>query len=131
MPTAALGPADLPLALCAAECGDPVDFRHAPLELVQEFVEALPHLRMSVPFAALRLCDALAHHERAEVRAAVADALLWFADIYRERVQALLLPLSRDPELPVRMATAGVVQELLLAGGDVDALMHCWEPAQA
>jgi hypothetical protein len=119
---------DLFAALCAAELDEPFDFRHAPSRLVCDLVTALPDLRRTVPFAALQLVARLSEHVRADVRAKMAALLPGFAELYREQVHLLLLPLSRDPDVTVQVAAAEVVQELLLGGADVDQLLTFWDP---
>src|SRR2546430_2227255 len=42
-------------ALCAAEMGEPLEIQRVPIRLVRELLGAMPRLRATVPYAALKL----------------------------------------------------------------------------
>jgi hypothetical protein len=117
----------LPAALCAAELGEPFDVTHAPIGLFDEFSAALPSLRVTVPYAALRLLGRFAVDARDEVRAGVAHALPWFTDLYAGQVEQLLLVLACDPARKVQKAAAHALADLLGHARDADELINRWQ----
>src|SRR5690242_18618252 len=86
----------LAAALLAAEMDEPYPYHRLPMTAIVELAESVKSLRVSVPFATLRLLARLSEDERAEVRIQIARLLTWFADLYPERVEQLLMPLACD-----------------------------------
>src|SRR6478735_2331905 len=86
----------LAAALLAAEMDEPYAYHRLPITAIVELSESVKTLRVSVPFATLRLLARLAEDERAEVRLHIARILTWFADLYPDRVEQLLMPLACD-----------------------------------
>jgi hypothetical protein len=117
----------LAAALCTAELGEPFDLDHASTELLRELFAAVPKLRVCVPFATLRLLARLAGDPRAEVRLGVARAMPWFAELYAERVEELLLPLACDSNSKVRAATVGALADLLELSADPWPIVERWQ----
>jgi len=101
-------------ALYAAELGHTLALTgRASLRLVDELFASLPQLRESVPYAALRLLQQLATDPRVALRAACAQALPWFSDVYPGLVEDILLPLAADSEAAVRAAAVDALVDLL------------------
>jgi hypothetical protein len=124
---AAPAPDWLAAALCAAELGEPFDLDAAPPRLAQELFAAAPELRVSVPYAALRLLSRFATDARADVRAGVARALPWFAELYPSAVEQQLLLLACDSAHKVRDATAYALADLIETADDPEALVERWQ----
>jgi hypothetical protein len=123
-----LPPADpLATALCAAELGEPFDLEHAPPSLTRELFQAVPKLRVCVPFATMRLLARLAADDRAEVRLGVTRALPWFAELYPSRVEELLLLLACDANAKVRAATVETLADLLELSDDAWPIVERWQ----
>ncbi len=114
----------LATALYAAEMGELAEL--SPV-LVKQLFAAIPQLRVSVPYATLCLMWQLATDERVSVRASVARALPWFADVYPDRAEALLLPLADDDSRTVRAAAAEGLRDFLESTSDPNALIARWE----
>lgn len=94
---------DLPSALCAAELGEPVELKRAPM-VMREILRSATKLRASVPYATLKLLERLSSDERSDVRANVAEALPHFADAYPKQVDGILRTLASDSNRRVRSA---------------------------
>jgi hypothetical protein len=117
----------LTAALCAAELGEPFDFAHVPRSALREFFAAVPSLRVTVPFATLRLLSRLGHDDRDAVREAAARALAVFVDWHPHRVEELLLPLACDPSRRVRRAVAETLAQLIPASPDPWRVIESWQ----
>lgn len=117
----------LTAALCAAELGEPFDFARVTPEQLREFFAAVPSLRVTVPFATLRLLSRLSHDDRVEVRIETARALGVFVDWHAPRVEEVLLPLACDPSRRVRHATAETLARLLTANADPWRVIETWQ----
>ena len=116
----------LAAALCAAELGEPFAFDRAP-EIAPELFSAIAALRVSVPFATLRLLGRLACDDHPDVRAGVARALPWFADLYPDRVEQLLLPLACDSARAVRAAAVDALADLLESAPAAQDIVDRWQ----
>jgi hypothetical protein len=128
LPEESLPPPDLlTAALCAAELGEPFDFTRVAPDELREFFAAVPSLRVTVPFATLRLLSRLGNDERKEVRAATARALGAFVDWHPPRVEELLLPLACDPSGRVRHAAAETLARLISASADPWQVIETWQ----
>src|SRR4051812_48690602 len=103
----------LAAALLAAELDEPYPYDRLPLTSITELVESVKTLRVSVPFATIRLLTRLAQDSRAEVRLQVAHLLTWFADLYPDRVEQLLMPLACDSTKKVRTAVTESLADLI------------------
>jgi hypothetical protein len=117
----------LAAALLAAEMDEPYAYDRLPITAIVELAESVKTLRVSVPFATLRLLARLAHDERTEVRAQIARLLTWFADLYPERVEQLLMPMACDVNRKVRAAVAESLADLLESLPAPEALIDRWE----
>lgn len=112
-------------ALYAAELGEPCDLGDPAL--VRELFRAMPQLRVTVPYAALRLVERLTGDLRAEVRLDAARALPWFTDLYPDRVERVLWALAGDSSRRVRAACAVALGDLLESVVDPWAVIRRWE----
>ena len=117
----------LATALCAAELGEPSGGEPAPAQLVRELFDAMPQLRVSVPFATLQLLSRWSRDERPEVRASVAQALPWLVELYPERVEQILLALACDNWRKVRQAVTESLADALESSTNPWALIARWE----
>jgi hypothetical protein len=117
----------LSAALCAAELGEPFDFARVPGDEFREFFAAVPSLRVSVPFATLRLLSRLCNDPRVDVRVATARALQAFVDCYPRRVEELLLLIGCDSSRKVRAAAAETMAKLLPTVEDPWQLIEAWQ----
>jgi hypothetical protein len=124
---AAHAPDPLVVALYAAEVGEPYDIGRAPSELWRGLFDAVPKLRRTVPFATFRLLGRLITDARWEVRAGVAQALPWFAEVYPDRIEELLLPLACDPSRRVRTAAAEALAVILRGCANAETIMSRWQ----
>lgn len=113
----------LAAALCAAELGEPFDLGAAPRSLAFDLLAAIPELRVSVPYATLRLLSRFATDDRTDVRAGVARGLPWFAELYPERVEQELLLLACDSAHKVRVATAEGLADLIESSDDPESIV--------
>jgi hypothetical protein len=118
---------DLADALLAAELGEPGDTGALGGAVFDELFASMSELRVSVPYATLRLLGRLASDERADVRARAARALGWFVDHYARRVEELLLPLACDASRKVRAAAAEALADLIPVAADPWKLMEDWQ----
>jgi hypothetical protein len=114
-------------ALLAAEMGEPFDFRALSTPSVRELFDAVSVLRVSVPYATLHLLEKLADDFRADVRAGVAKSLPWFADVYADRVERLLVPLASDESRKVRGSAVEALADLLESTHAPWTLIARWE----
>ena len=114
-------------ALCAAELGEPLDGDGDEASLAAELVSGIARLRATVPFATLCLLARLTPSRSVEVRAQVARALPWLADLYPERVEELLALLACDASRLVRAAVSTALAEVLLLVRDPRSLIERWE----
>lgn len=121
-------PADqLTAALCAAELGEPFDFNRFHAQQFRELFAAVPALRVSVPFATLRVLSRLCNDGRVEVRTATARALAEFIDCYPARVEELLFLLACDSSRKVRHAAAETLAKLIPASNDPWRIIEAWQ----
>jgi hypothetical protein len=114
----------LAAALYAAELGQPVELSPA---LVKQLFQAIPQLRVSVPYATLCVLWQLATDPKPAIRANVARALPWFAEVYADRAEALLLPLADDDARQVRLAAVDSLVDFLESTADRNALIARWQ----
>lgn len=115
------------MALCAAELGEDFDLGKLQPDALRELFAAMPQLRVSVPYAAMRLLGRLATDGRVEVRTQSARALQWFVELYPEKLEELLLLLACDPARKVRQAAVETLAALLPRVGDPERLIETWE----
>jgi hypothetical protein len=106
-------PDPLAAALLAAELGESFAYDRLPMTSINELFASLSELRVSVPFATLNLLGHLASDLRADVRAAVAQGLPWFVDLYPDRTEQLLARLAVDGARKVRTAVSEALADLL------------------
>jgi hypothetical protein len=117
----------LAAALLAAELNQPFALEDLPGPLIRELFQAMPQLRVSVPFAAMRLLQRLATHGRNDIRFNVARALPYFADLYPDAVEQALLPLACDSLRKVRGVAAEALADLLEVSPDPRAIIARWQ----
>ena len=117
----------LAAALVAAELDEPCDTARLSPDALRELFDAIPELRVAVPYATLRLLGRLANDPRVEVRARVASALGWLVEPYPDRVETLLLLLACDTSRKVRRAAAESLADLLPAVNDPWKLIETWD----
>ncbi len=123
----ATAPVDwLATALWAAELGEPLDLDQAPPSLFMDLVAALPELRTTVPYAALRLLERFVADRRDSVRVSVARALPWFIELYPQAVDRMLLTAACDPARRVRDAAARALADLLESTSTPTELIERW-----
>ncbi len=113
-------------ALLAAELGHTCDTESLSLEALSELFSAIGELRLSVPYATLKLLSRLSSDGRADVRAQTARALGWFVDQYPERIEELLLVLACDSRRRVRAASAESLADLIPCANDPWELIEEW-----
>jgi hypothetical protein len=113
-------------ALLAAELGEPCDTQRLPMEVLQELFSSVGELRVSVPYATLKLVARLANDGRVDVRAQAARALGWLASVYPEGVEELLLMLACDTSRKVRQAAGESLADLLACARDPAAVVEAW-----
>lgn len=114
-------------ALLAAELGEPTDTARLSADVLRELFESIAELRVAVPYATIKLLSRLASDGRVEVRAQTARALGWFAEIYPDRVEELLLVLSCDASRKVRHAAAESLADLLPVVDDPLQMLEEWQ----
>jgi hypothetical protein len=117
----------LAAALLAAELSEPFPFDKLPTASLRELFDGMSGLRISVPFATMNLLERLSEDLRAEVRAGVARSLPWFADLYPERAEKLLMPLANDAARKVRSSVAESLADLLESSTAPWSLIARWE----
>lgn len=117
----------LAAALLAAELGEPYDTGRLPPEQLRELFASVHELRVSVPYAALRLLARLASDGRVDVRTQAARALGRFVDAYPERVEELLMVLACDSSRKVRAAAAETLAALIPVADDPWQLIEDWD----
>jgi hypothetical protein len=116
----------LATALLAAELGEPHDPQRLGESGLRELFTSIQELRVSVPYATLRLLARLASDPRVDVRTNVARALGWFVDGYAHRVEELLLLLACDPSRKVRAAASESLADLIPVANDPWELIESW-----
>lgn len=117
----------LAAALLAAELCEPFAFASLSLPVLRELFDGMSGLRVSVPYATMNLLDKLREDQRAEVRAGVARSLPWFADLYGERVEKLLMALAVDASRKVRTAVSEALADLIESSTAPWTLIARWE----
>lgn len=117
----------LAMALLAAELDEPFDTTRLPPDALRELFDCMAELRVSVPFATIKLLARLGADPRVEVRAQAARALGWLVERYPDRVEALLLVLSCDASRKVRAAAAESLADLIPVVDDPVQMIAEWE----
>lgn len=116
----------LAAALLAAELGDGFDAQRLSSDALGELFSSMGELKISVPYATLRLLGRLASDGRVDVRAQTARAIGWFVDTHPERVEELLLLLACDYSRKVRAAAAESLADLIPRANDPWELIETW-----
>ncbi len=116
----------LAAALLAAELGEACDTQRLSSDALGELFASMSDLRVSVPYATLRLLARLANDGRVDVRAQTARALGWFVETHPERVEELLLLLACDSSRKVRAAAAESLADLIPRSNDPWELIETW-----
>ncbi|MDB4971335.1 MAG: hypothetical protein JWN44_7024 [Myxococcales bacterium] len=116
----------LAAALLAAELGESHDTRCLPERALRELFTSVRELRVSVPYATLKLLSRLASDSRLEVRVQTARSLGWFVDGYAKRVEELLLLLACDTSRKVRAAASESLADLIPKANDPWELIESW-----
>jgi HEAT repeat protein len=116
----------LAAALLAAELGEPYDPKRLTDAALRELFTSIQELRVSVPYATLKLLARLASDSRPDVRVNTARSLGWFVDAYCQRVEELLLLLSCDSSRKVRAAASESLADLLPVANDPWQLIESW-----
>jgi len=117
----------LAVALLAAELAEPFPWHELSRSTLSELFDGMAGLRVCVPYATLELLGQLTVDPRADVRAGVARSLPWFADLYPERAEKMLLPLASDSSRRVRASVAESLADLIEASSAPWTLIARWD----